>query len=208
MSLLLNFIIGFIAAFVGVIPPGLLNMSAAKISMKEGSKKALLFSAGVCVTVLVQTYVALLFARYLDKNPDVIDMLQKVALGIFICITIYFFFIAKDTRREIPEEVHKSKTNRFFGGMFIAALNLLPLPYWVYISITFGAFGWFSFEQIDLLMAVLGSIFGTFAMLALYIRFFRRTERKPLVKTNMNYIIGTITAIIAVITFFKIINNF
>lgn len=208
MSILLNFIIGFIAAFVGVIPPGLLNMSAAKIAMKEGSKKALLFSTGVCVTVLVQTYVALLFARYLDRNPDVIDLLQKVALGIFICITIYFFFIAKDTRREIPDEVDKSKTNRFFGGMFIAALNLLPLPYWVYISITFAAFEWFSFEQIDLAFAVLGSVAGTFAMLALYIRFFRRTERKPMFKANMNYVIGAITAFISAITFFKILNDF
>ena len=59
MSVLLNFIIGFLAAFVGVIPPGLLNMSAAKISMKEGRKKGVLFSIGVCVTVCIQTYVAL-----------------------------------------------------------------------------------------------------------------------------------------------------
>jgi threonine/homoserine/homoserine lactone efflux protein len=207
MSVLLNFLIGFIAAFIGVIPPGLLNMSAAKIAMKEGSKKALLYSVGVCVTVLVQTYVALLFARYLDQNPDVIDMLQKVALGIFICITIYFFFIAKDSRREIPEDMHKSKTNRFFHGMFIAVLNLLPLPYWVYVSITFAAFGWFSFDQIVLPSAVFGSVLGTFAMLAIYIRFFRRTNRQPLGKVNMNYIIGTITALIATITFFKILNT-
>ena len=92
MSLFLNFVIGFLAALVGVIPPGLLNMSAAKISMKEGRKNALLFSIGVCVTVIAQTYVALIFARYLDMNPEIVDTLQEVALGIFICITIYFFF--------------------------------------------------------------------------------------------------------------------
>lgn len=207
MSVLLNFAIGFLAALVGVIPPGLLNMSAAKISMKQGRKIALLFSAGVCLTVCVQTYVALLFARYLDKHPEIIDMLQKVALGIFICITIYFFFIAKDTRREIPKEVNHSKTNRFFYGMLLAALNLLPLPYWVYISVTFSAFGWFSFEQPWLWVAVIASGFGTFVMLAIYIQFFKQKEENKRSSLNMNYIIGLITLMISVITLIKIINN-
>jgi threonine/homoserine/homoserine lactone efflux protein len=207
MSLLLNFAIGFLAAFVGVIPPGLLNMSAAKISMKQGRKIALLFSAGVCLTVCVQTYVALLFARYLDKHPEIIDILQEVALGIFICITIYFFFIAKDTRRGIPKEVNHSKTNRFFHGILLAALNLLPIPYWVYISITFSAFGWFSFEQPGLWAAVIASGFGTFVMLAIYIQFFKQKEKSERSNLNMNYIIGFITAMISVITLIKIINN-
>lgn len=207
MSVLLNFAIGFIAALVGVIPPGLLNMSAAKISMKQGRKIALLFSAGVCLTVCVQTYVALLFARYLDKHPEIIDMLQKVALGIFLCITIYFFFIAKDTRREIPKEVNHSKTNRFFYGILLAALNLLPLPYWVYISVTFSAFGWFSFEQPGLWAAVIASGFGTFLMLAIYIQFFKQKEENKRSSINMNYIIGLITAMISVITLIKIINS-
>jgi len=207
MSVLLNFAIGFLAALVGVIPPGLLNMSAAKISMKQGRKIALLFSAGVCLTVCVQTYVALLFARYLDKHPEIIDMLQKVALGIFLCITIYFFFIAKDTRREIPKEVNHSKTNRFFYGILLAALNLLPLPYWVYISVTFSAFGWFSFEQPGLWAAVIASGFGTFLMLAIYIQFFKQIEENKRSSINMNYIIGLITAMISVITLIKIINS-
>jgi len=208
MSLILNFIIGFIAAFVGVIPPGLLNMSAAKISMSSGRKQATLFSLGVCATVMLQTYVALIAARYLDKNPDIIDVLQKVALGIFICLTVYFLFIAKDTRRELPKKsIHRSKKSRFFSGMFIAALNLLPLPYWVYISITFSAFGWFSFDQADLLLAVIASGLGTFVMLVLYIQFFKRRDDRPVFKINMNYLIGLITAIIAVITLMKILNN-
>jgi threonine/homoserine/homoserine lactone efflux protein len=208
MSVLLNFIIGFFAAFVGVIPPGLLNMSAVKISIKESRKAAILFSIGVCVTVMVQTYIALLFARYIDSNPQIVDMLQKVALGIFICLTIYFFFIAKDTRREIPDKVNKSKTNRFFSGMLIAVLNLLPLPYWVYVSITFSTFGWFQFETLDIWSAVIASGMGTFAMLAIYVWYFKRKEDKKMFKVNMNYIIGLVTAIISVITFLKVLKEF
>lgn len=209
MSVFFNFLIGFLAALIGVIPPGLLNMYAAKVSMKEGRKKGLLFSMGVCITVMLQTYVALIFARFLDMHPEYVDMLQKVALGIFICITIYFFFIAKDTRRQVPEGMERSKTNRFFSGMLLALLNLLPLPYWVYISITFAGFGWFHFGQLDLLATVLASGLGTFVMLGLYVWFFRRKEAPKKRKgINMNFIIGGITAIISVITFFKIFNDF
>jgi threonine/homoserine/homoserine lactone efflux protein len=207
MSVLINFVIGFLAAFVGVVPPGLLNMSAAKISMKENRKAAILFSLGVCVTVILQTFIALLFAKYLDQNPEIVDLLQKVALGIFICITIYFFFIAKDTRRELPERTNHSKTNRFFYGILLGVLNLLPFPYWVYVSITFAGFGWFSFEQPDLWAAVIASGLGTFAMLMLYIQFFKRKKSSVRSRVNMNYIIGLITATISIITFLKVLKE-
>ena len=65
-----------------MIPPGLLNMTAAKISLKEGYSRGIMFSIGVCIIVVVQTYVAVIFARYLSNHPDVIDILQRVALVI------------------------------------------------------------------------------------------------------------------------------
>ncbi len=194
-------------AFISVLPPGLLNIYAAKVSREEGRKKALVFSTGVIVTVFIQTYIALLFARYLNKNPELIDVLQKVALGIFVSLTVYFLFIAKDTRRELPEEVNHSKTNRFFSGMFLAALNLLPLPYWVYISITFSSFGWFTFDKPFLFPAALASALGTFSVLTIYVWFFRAKENQKPFKFNMNKVIGIITALIAIITFIKILQD-
>ena len=207
MSVLTNFIIGLIASVVGVIPPGLLNMSAAKISMREGRRKGLMFSLGVCITVFIQTYIALIFARYLDRHPEIIDVLQKVALGIFLSITIYFFFIASHIRKEPLKEVNNSKTHRVFSGMFLAALNLLPIPYWVYISITFSSFGWFKFTTFELWATVLASSLGTFIVLAIYVWFFRKKEHERKGWVNMNYIIGLVTAIISVITFIKILND-
>lgn len=208
MAVLINFLVGFFAAFIGVATPGLLNMSAAKISMKEGRKAAILFSIGVCSTVFIQTFIALQFAKYIDQHPEVVDTLQKVALGIFICITIYFFFIAKDTRREIPERVNHSKTNRFFYGMLLGMLNLLPLPYWVYVSITFSRFGLFNFSQPELLASVIASGLGTFVMLFLYVQFFKLKTEGMKFKVNMNYVIGFVTGVISIVTFFKILKEF
>ena len=207
MTIFYNLLIGFFGSFIGVLPPGLINMYAAKISMKEGRKRGLLFSVGVCITVMIQTYIALILARYIGKHPEVVSMLQKVALGIFMSLTIYFIFIAKDTRREIRNHGENSKRNRFFLGIFIAMLNLLPLPYWMYLSITFSAFGAFSFTQPQLLLAVIASGVGTFASLAIYVQFFRAKEDSRKLKLNMNYVIGLVTAVISIITFFKILRQ-
>ena len=207
MAIIYNLLVGFFGSFIGVLPPGLINMYAAKISMREGRKRGLLFSIGVCIIVMLQTYIALLFARYIGKHPEIVSMLQKVALGIFISLTIYFIFIAKDTRRELRDHGENSKKNRFFLGMFIAMLNLLPLPYWMYLSITFAAFGAFSFTEPELFFAVVASGIGTFSSLALYVQFFRPKEHAPKLKLNMNYVIGIITALISIITFIKILRE-
>lgn len=207
MAIVYNFLIGFFGSSLGVLPPGLINMYAAKISMKEGRKRAFLFSLGVCITVMLQTYIALLLAEYIEKHPEIVSMLQKVALGIFISLTIYFIFIAKDTRREIKERGEHSKKNRFFLGIFIAMLNLLPLPYWMYLSISFSAFGMFSFSPPEVWVAVIASGIGTYATLALYVQFFRPKEHSRKLKLNMNYVIGIITGIISVITLLKIVKQ-
>ncbi|MDC8002228.1 LysE family transporter [Aequorivita todarodis] len=208
MAIIYNLFIGFLGSFIGVLPPGLINMYAAKISMKEGRKRAFLFSMGVCITVMLQTYIALILARYIGKHPDVVSMLQKVALGIFISLTIYFIFIAKDTRREIRDHNEHSKRNRFFLGIFIAMLNILPIPYWIYLSITFSAFGMFAFSQLELWMAVIASGLGTYASLSLYVQFFRPKEHSRKLSLNMNYVIGIVTAAISVITLLKILKEF
>lgn len=207
MAILYNFLIGFIGAFIGVIPPGLINMYAAKVSRNEGRKKAILFSIGVCVTVMLQTFVALLFAGYIEMHPGIVDVLQKVALGIFISLTLYFIFIAEDTRREIRNSDTYSKTNRFFSGMLLAVLNLLPLPYWIYLGLTFSVFGWFSFAQPELSVAVIGSGLGTLAVLMIYVQFFRPKEEATKSKLNMNYIIGLVTAAVSVFTLLKILKE-
>ena len=183
-------------------------MAAAKISIKEGHVRGIMFSIGVCVTVALQTLIAVVFARYLSNHPDVIDILQRVALVIFILITIYFFtFAKKEPKPDINKEV-KSKHRRFLFGMFLASLNILPIPYQAYMSMTIAGFGWFTFDSTSISSYVAGATMGTFIMLYIYIFFFDRIKGKSLTSPkNMNYIIGSITAIISIITLVNVIRE-
>lgn len=209
MNYFLPLILGFTAASVGVAPPGLLNMTAAKVSAVDGRNRAIIFALGASVTVLFQTYIAVLFAKFIDGNPDVIVLLQEIGLFIFIGITIYFFWAGKKKKKEQEELKMKSKTSRFFLGMLLSFLNLLPIPYYVFLSVWFSQKGWFFFNQSYIWLFVLGAMVGSFLIFYLYILFFKKKEvdKPSFLMTNGNYIIGTVTGIISLVTLFKIINS-
>jgi threonine/homoserine/homoserine lactone efflux protein len=202
------FFIGLVLAFIGVIPPGLLNMTAAKISLKEGASRGIVFSIGVCVIVCVQTYIAAIFARYLSHHPDVVDILKRVALIIFVLITVYFLLLARKQPKPQIEANVKSKHSRFFHGMLLSSLNVFPIPYQAYMTVTLASFGWLSFKQTNIMSYVAGSAMGTFIMLYVYIFFFDKIKDKAFTsQKNMNYIIGSITGLIAIVTLINILKE-
>ncbi|TYA70031.1 LysE family transporter [Seonamhaeicola marinus] len=208
MNITVIFFLGLIIALVGVIPPGLLNMTAAKISLKEGHGRGIVFSIGVCVIVALQTYIASIFASYLSNHPEVVDILQRVAFVIFVLITIYFLFVAKATTKQQIEPKIRSKKSRFFHGLFLSSINVFPIPYQAYMTITLASFGWLNFEQINILSYVAGASSGTFVMLYMYIFFFDKIKEKKFTsQKNMNFIIGGITGVISIVTLINIIKE-
>ncbi|QDO93524.1 lysine transporter LysE [Formosa sediminum] len=210
MNITLIFFLGFIVSLVGVIPPGLLNMTAAKISLKEGFTRGVVFSIGACIIVLLQTFIAAIFARYLTKHPDVVNVLQRVALVIFILISLYFFFIAKgdgDLKNDKIPEV-RSKSSRFFQGILMSALNMFPIPFQAYMSVTLASFGWLTFEHTDIFAYVFGAAMGSFVMLYMYMVFFDKIENTTFKsQKNMNRFIGGITALVALVTLIHVIRD-
>ncbi|SRR5690554_3645896 len=205
MEVLNNFLIGFIASLIGVIPPGLLNLSAAKIRMQEGASRAYLFSVGVGFTVIAQTAVGLLLAGYLTRHPEYIILLKRFAVAVFFALSIYFLFLAKDTRIKVPTESRNSHTNRFFTGLFLAAINLFPLPYWVYIGVTFSNYNLLDFAALPFIVTIIASGLGTFFTLSAYIKYFKEERSTRIHKLNLNWLIGGITGLIALITLLQLL---
>ena len=208
MNITVVFLLGMVIALVGVIPPGLLNMTAAKISLKEGHVRGVMFSIGVCIIVFFQTYIAAMFARYLINHQDVVQVLQRVAFVIFVLITVYYLLIAKATSKTEVEPESRSKHSRLFHGMFLSSINVFPLPYQAYMTVTLASFGWLEFNRAIIISYVFGAVTGTFVMLYMYIFFFDKIKNKNLTsQKNMNYFIGSITGIIAFVTLINIIKE-
>ncbi|MFD1603539.1 LysE family transporter [Flavobacterium artemisiae] len=210
MALFTPFLSGFIAAAIGIIPPGLINMTAAKINLKEGKKNALWFVIGAVLVIFFQVYVAVLFARVIDNRPDVVTLLREIGFVIFSILTIYFLFIAKEPKTKKKSKIKKSsKKSRFFLGMLLSGLNFFPIPYYVVVSVTLASYHLFVFENNIIFTFVLGSVLGSFAVLYSYIAFFGRIEKKTdYLMKNMNKIIGSITGLVAIATLINILNYY
>lgn len=208
MSITVIFFLGLIVALIGVIPPGLLNMTAARISLKEGAGRGIMFSTGVSIVVFVQTYIASIFARYLTNRPDIVAILQRVAFVIFVLITIYFLVLASKQKEPKIETEIRSKHGRLMHGMLLSALNVFPIPYQAYMTITLASFGWMNFERTSIVTYVTGASMGTFVALYFYIFFFDKIKDKKFTsQKSMNYIIGSITGIVALVTFINILSD-
>jgi len=108
-----HLIFGFLAGFIGVIPPGLLNMTAAKLSINQGKNKSLLFSLGASLIVIAQVSIAVLASKYLNRHPEIIEVLEKVAIGIFFVLSLYFFFKARAEQKSDEGVKIRNRIARF-----------------------------------------------------------------------------------------------
>ena len=201
------FFISLFIAFIGVLPPGLLNVTAAKISLKEGHNRGFMFSIGVCIIVALQVYIATFFAKYLNQHPEVTIILKRVAFVIFLLVSIYFFFTAKSKPKSLEVEPSiKSKQSRIFQGVFLSSLNIFPIPFQAYMVTTLVSFEWLSLEPTTIGTYVSGAVMGTFMALYVYILFFDNLKNTKFVTPkNMNYSIAIITLAVAIVTLINLI---
>lgn len=203
---LILFFATFSAAFMATVPPGLLNMNAAKISVEKGKTNGITFSVGVSVMILIQAYISVMISKYLFNNPGVIDILLKVALIVFAFFAIYFFVKAKSKKVDKPKEIKVSKRNSFFRGILLASVNFLTIPYYSGLNAMWNASGWIKFQFRDIATFVLAAGCGTFTVLYLYTIYFTKLETKSnRFSQNSNYILSVLMALLLVITLIRIL---
>jgi threonine/homoserine/homoserine lactone efflux protein len=206
MLFFLPLVLGFSIAFLAVILPGLINMTAAKISTQEGKNVALSFAFGASVIIFFQTFIAVLFARFISIHEEIVSTFQEIGIFVFSLLSIYFFWIAKKPKKIKTDSSVKGKSNRFFLGMLLSTLNLLPIPFYVFASMSLSASGYFTFDKIPVSSFVIGVVCGSFAVFYIYIVAFKKIEKKTeFLMRNINIIIGSVTTFMAVVTLFKLL---
>jgi threonine/homoserine/homoserine lactone efflux protein len=208
MSYFLPLVLGFFIAFLAVIPPGLINMTAAKVSTQDGKNEALRFVLGASIIIFFQTFIAVLFARFISNHEEIVATLQEIGIFIFTLLSIYFFWIAEKPKKIKADAKVKGKSNRFFLGMLLSSLNLLPIPFYVFASMSLQASGYFSFDKIPVAEFVIGVVLGSFTVFYTYIVAFKKIEKKTeFLMRNINIIIGSVTSFMAFVTLFKLLYN-
>jgi threonine/homoserine/homoserine lactone efflux protein len=210
MTIIFSFIAGYLAAFVGIFPPGLINMTAAKISLEDGKSRAMGFVSGALVVIALQAFISVYGARYIDSHHEVNLILREIGLVIFTLASIYFFFLAKKPKL-VSQNALVKKTSRsaFLLGLFISAINLFPIPYYVIVSIALASYGLFDFQTAEIYSLVFGILLGSLTVFYAYVVVFNRLRSKTdyLIR-NMNVIMGSITSAVSLLTLYHVIQYY
>ena len=203
MNTVILLFLGVIIAILAVLPPGLLNISAAKIKISEGAKSGMKFSIGASVAVSVQALVATFLAKYINVHPEVVVIVKKIASVIFLILSVYFLaFATKKEAKEFKENSEKTSNGYFIKGFLLSIINVYPIPFQSLMVITLLSYGFtFNLAEGSIPFYVIGVALGSFLVLYTYMFFFEKIKDSVFVNSrNMNLLIGSITAVVGVFT--------
>jgi hypothetical protein len=181
VSFLLAFACAVLFSFIGVLPPGIVNMTVDNYIVKKTLKKSKKF------------ILAFTFAIYLESHPKIMQNLKVVGSVVFIVLTV--FFLGKgiqshiQSKDEVTKGVKKSKLRPFVHGVVISGLNVFPIPYYAFVGLYLSTFIEDFFTNLVGLFFVLGTTFGSFLVFLSYAYLFRK------IKSNVAFFIKNINFI-------------
>lgn len=200
------FLVTFIAAFVGVLPPGLINMSVAKTCLEKGKKSGMMVAVGASFIVIFQAAVAILLAKYIFTHPFIKNILLRTGLVVFGLLAIYFFIAAKKKKVKVDvDPPQSSAVKSFLKGMMISVLNIFPIPYFVAVSTAFNAKGNYEYDFFSIAVFSMAASLGAFSTLYLYVISFMKIEKHTTSFAKYsNYFMAGLMLVLVIITLIRI----
>ena len=204
MDYILHVFYGIIMAYFGLISPGMLNMTALKIRMNTGISESIKFAFGASVIVFVQAGIALYFADYFNKNPQIIERLKIAGVVVFFMLSIFFFLLS---RKKLNPKAANAKGNYFLKGIGMSSINMLGIPFYLGISIFLATENKILIEQPYILLFVFGASIGSFLLFSTYIVFAKFISVKvSFIAKNINLILSLLFLALGIFTLVKILH--
>lgn len=204
MIYIIHFFYGLIMGYLGLISPGMLNMTALKISLTTSKNSAVKFAFGAAIVVFVQAGIALLFADYLVKNPEIIKRLKMVGVFVFFILAIFFFYMS---RKEFKTNTTNNKTNYIFRGILMSAINMLAIPFYLGLSIYLASIHKIIIKQPFILLFVIGASIGAFLLFYTYIVFAKIIKSKvSFIAKNINILLSVLFLFLGILTLAKLLS--
>ncbi len=198
----------YFAAFAGITPPGLVNMAVAKISLEKDRRNGVYAALGAALVNFIHAFIAIMTAKYIINHPDVYDTILKIGTVVFAGLAIYFFVSRKKGAKPQKTELTKKDSRlSFVKGFLITNLNILPIPYFVFISMTFAPKSGEPFGWLQIILFSLATSLATFSVLYIYVVSFVKLEKHLKSFTEKaNYFMGALMLILFVITLIRVLN--
>lgn len=205
MMFALALVLGLFVSIIGIIIPGMLNMTIAKISVKENQQQALNFAFGAVVVVFFQAFIGTYFAKFLDAHPLFSEGLKKIGTFIFIGLTIAFVIMGFKAKSNKKIKVTiETKNNRFLYGVVMSAFNMFAIPWFAFTSLMMASKDWFVYDLLSIVLFSISAASGTYFVFYLYALYFKKIEHKlSFIVQNINFFIAFLTGLVAISSLYK-----
>ena len=194
MLLVSHFFLGFIISFIGTIPPSTFNLLAIKRATSTGIRQAMIFSCGAVFVEFFYCFLAVIFSRYFLANKNVSDLIEFIAVPIFILLA-YIFLTKKHVEPTSKEQAPKG-SNDFAQGLFIGMINPTQITFWLGYSTYFISIGWMKEDLLSMTSFVVGVCAGSLVMLFIYAyyckKWFYGNTPKLFTEKVLNKVVGFI----------------
>jgi threonine/homoserine/homoserine lactone efflux protein len=205
MGLAKVFFWGMIVSFLGSLPLGTLNVAAMQISVQESILNALYFSFGSLLTEMIYVRISLVGINWIRRQKKLLKWMEWITLVIVLALAAGSF-IAATHEHHAKNVMLNNNMNRFLLGFLLSAITPMQIPFW---------FGWStvlfaknilqpknSFYNLYIIGIGIGTFMGNcvFIFGGKYI-----VEKLNANQSILNWVIGGIFAITAVIQFIRIL---
>ncbi|MEO6894239.1 MAG: LysE family transporter, partial [Ginsengibacter sp.] len=132
MPIVKVFFWGMIVSFLGSLPLGTLNVAAMQISVQENVQNAILFSLGSLSVEMIYVRISLVGINWVRKQKKLFRWMEWITVAIVLALAIGSFAAAMKTH-PAKNVILNNNINRYFLGVMLSAINPVQIPFW---------FGW------------------------------------------------------------------
>ena len=173
-------------------------MTGLKRSLDSGRTEGIRFIFGASMVILIQSFIAVTFSKYLANNPQIVENLKYIAIAVFLALSFMFFMQA---RRKVQLKEKENNRSSFVAGIAMASMNMLAIPFFLGYSTLMEAQGWMNTVFPHNIIFAFGAMLGAFGLFYLYILFADYINRKvQFVARNINYILSLLFLVLAITT--------
>src|SRR5450432_335266 len=205
MGLVKVFFWGMMVSFLGSLPLGTLNVAAMQISVQESIRNAIYFSLGSLLTEMIYVRISLVGINWIRKQKVLFKWMEWITLGIVLALAAGSF-IAAMHEHHAKNVILNNNMHRFLLGLLLSSISPMQIPFW---------FGWStvlfaknilqpknSYYNLYIIGIGLGTLMGNcvFIFGGKYI-----VEKLNANQNILNWVIGGIFALTAVIQFIRIL---
>jgi len=199
---------GLVISFLGSLPLGTLNIAAMQIGIQESITDAIWFSFGSLLVEMVYVRISLVGIDWVRKQEKLMKAMEWITLAIILALAIGSFVSASKGGGTAKNVMLQNNMHRFLLGMFMCAINPVQIPFW---------FGWstvlFSKKILEpkhnqYNSYIVGIGLGTLAGNCVFIFGGKwLVQRIANAQQYLNWVIGGIFALTALIQFIKIMRH-